>query len=186
MEFTAVGRTGSRHAGRTTLLRLCEGSDRYAWLEIPDVRAAAVAEPGGFPGSYASPVTFDEVRYAPERLPHIKGRVDATRDVSGRYSLTGSLNLLLAESVTGSLAGRAAILRLFSLARREAEGRPQLALPWQAGREEPSCSLASFAALWEAIRSLPRAPAGIWLFGKEVTYRRTSNGMSARSGRWGI
>lgn len=150
-EFPAVVLTGPRQAGKTTLLRqLFGGSHRYASLEIPDVRAAAVADPRGFLESYTTPVIFDEVQYAPDLLPYIKERIDANRSVSGQYVLTGSQNLLLAESVTESLAGRAAILRLFPLARREAEGRPQLALPWEDGREEPSRSLAAFTDLWEA------------------------------------
>ena len=77
----------------------------------------------GFLESCAPPVIFDEVQYAPDLLPYIKERIDANRGVSGQYVLMGSQNLLLAESVTESRAGRAAILRLFPLSRREAEGR---------------------------------------------------------------
>jgi len=43
--------------------------------------------------------------------------------------LTGSQNLLLIRSVTESLAGRAAILKLLPLSCREAAGDPNCALP---------------------------------------------------------
>ena len=156
--------TGPRQAGKTTLLQhLFGGSHRYASLEIADVRAAALADPRSLLESYAPPVIFDVVRYAPELLRYIKERIDANRGLSGQYLLAGSQNLLLAEKVTESLAGRAAILRLFPLSRREAEGCPRLSLPWEDGREEPSRSPTAFAELWEsylrgAIRSLPGTP----------------------------
>ena len=56
---------------------------------------------------------------------------------------------MLAEKVTESLAGRAAMLRLLPLSRREAEGRPQLDLAWE--RERPSSwrSPQAFGGLWE-------------------------------------
>ena len=150
-EFPAVVLTGPRQAGKTTLLQhLFGGARRYASLDIPDVRAAALADPRGFLESYSPPAIFDEIQYAPELLPYIRERIDADRGVSGQYVLTGSQNLLLAERVTESLAGRAAILRLFPLSRREAEGQPRLVLPWEDGREEPSRSPTAFADLWKA------------------------------------
>ena len=150
-EFPAVVLTGPRQAGKTTLLRhLFGGSHRYASLEVPDVRAAALADPRGFLEAHGPPVIFDEVQYAPDLLPYIKERIDANRAVAGQYLLTGSQNLLLAEKVTESLAGRAAILRLFPLSRREAEGCPRLSLPWEDGREEPSRPPTAFAELWES------------------------------------
>lgn len=76
---------------------------------------------------------FDEVQYAPALLPYVKERIDAHRERTGQYLLTGSQNLLLAEKITESLAGRAAVLRLLPLSRREAEGRPNANLPWESG-----------------------------------------------------
>ncbi len=132
-EFPAVILTGPRQSGKTTLLQqLFSRRYRYVSLEPPDVRASARADPRTFLAIHPPPVIFDEVQYVPDLLPFIKERIDADRHTSGQFLLTGSQNLSLTEQVAESLAGRAAMLRLLPLSRREAEGRPQLALPWEA------------------------------------------------------
>ena len=134
-EFPAVVLTGPRQSGKTTLFQHLFGKNcRYVSLEPPDVRAAAKEDPRSFLEIFPPPVIFDEVQYAPDLLPYIKEKIDADRDKSGQYLLTGSQNLLLMERVTESLAGRAAILRLLPLSQREAEGRPNAFLPWESKR----------------------------------------------------
>lgn len=131
-EFPAVVLTGPRQSGKTTLLKALFGKKfDYVSLEPPDIRAAGREDPRGFLDMHPPPVIFDEVQYTPDLLPYIKERIDAQRDRSGQYLLTGSQNLLLMEKITESLAGRAAMLRLLPLSCREAEGRPHARLPWQ-------------------------------------------------------
>lgn len=64
--------TGPRQAGKTTLVRHLAGDAfRYASLDDPDVRAAALADPRGFLDSFPPPVVFDEVQRVPEIFPYI-------------------------------------------------------------------------------------------------------------------
>ncbi|MEN8809118.1 MAG: ATP-binding protein [Desulfobacterales bacterium] len=149
-EFPAVVLTGPRQSGKTTLFQHLFGkSYQYVSLEPPDVRASASEDPRSFLELYPSPVIFDEVQYAPDLLPYIKEKIDAERDKSGQYLLTGSQNLLLMERVTESLAGRAAMLRLLPLSQREAEGQPAASLPWESKQSSFKASKLSYRKLWK-------------------------------------
>jgi predicted AAA+ superfamily ATPase len=149
-EFPAVVLTGPRQSGKTTTLKhLFSEECRYVSLEPPDIRAAAREDPRGFLEMYQPPVIFDEVQYAPDLLPYVKERIDARRERPGQYLLTGSQNLLLAEKISESLAGRAAMLRLLPLSRREAEGRPQAFLPWEAQDQGGSEREPAYREIWK-------------------------------------
>lgn len=110
---------------------------------------AATEDPRGFIEMYPPPVIFDEVQYVPDLLPYIKEKIDAKREKYGQYLVTGSQNLLLMERVTESLAGRAAMLRLLPLARREAEGHPRKRLPWESRGHRPEGEKVSPRNLWK-------------------------------------
>lgn len=149
-EFPAVVLTGPRQSGKTTLLLHLFG-ERYCYvsLEAPDVRASAREDPRGFLEMYPPPVIFDEIQHAPDLLPYIKEKIDANRGGKGQFLLTGSQNILLMEKVTESLAGRAAVLQLLPLSRREMEGRPGLPLPWETGVYSKPDKSFTFQSLWE-------------------------------------
>ena len=178
-EFPAIVLTGPRQSGKTTLLQHLFGTRcRYVSLEPLDIQASALQDPRSFLEMYPPPIIFDEVQYAPELLPYIKERIDANRQKNGQYLLTGSQNLLLAEKVTESLAGRAAMLRLLPLSRREMESHPQLALPWE--REHPSSLKSSnvFGKLWQGflrggypeLATQPNRDASLWQTSYIQTY----------------
>ena len=149
-EFPAVVLTGPRQSGKTTTLKHLFGKDcQYISLEPPDVRAAAMTDPRGFLNQYSPPVIFDEIQHAPDLLPYVKERIDENRRERGQYILTGSQNLLLIRSVTESLAGRAAILKLLPLSYREAAGDPNCALPWESNAMGKDLSGLSYLELWK-------------------------------------
>ncbi|MHB1326246.1 MAG: ATP-binding protein [Thermoleophilia bacterium] len=150
-EFPVVVLTGPRQSGKTTLLKhLFPGDYSYVSLEPPDVRTAASSDPRGFIELNGPPVIFDEIQYAPELLPYIKERVDSERDISGQYLLTGSQNLLLVERVTESLAGRAAMLRLMPLTRREVANEPGAPFPWEKKRKSTPEKTLAYMDLWKS------------------------------------
>ena len=126
-QFSVVTLTGPRQSGKTTLVRSEFAGHQYASLELPDERAFALEDPRGFLGQFKGPVILDEVQRAPELFSYIQALVDEDRR-PGRFILTGSQNFLLLQSVSQSLAGRAAVLHLLPFSLSELEGRPPVGL----------------------------------------------------------
>ena len=110
--------TGPRQSGKTTLSRAAFPRHGYVSLEAPDVRAFASDDPRAFLARYPEGAIIDEVQRVPELPSYLQGIIDDAPE-PGRWVLTGSQNLALAESVSQSLAGRTAIHHLLPLARTE-------------------------------------------------------------------
>lgn len=110
-QYPVVSIIGPRQAGKTTLTRLVFDRFHYANLELPDIRNLAATDPRAFFHRFAPPVIIDEIQREPQLLSYIQDWVDNNR-VNGQFILTGSNQLQLNESITQSLAGRVAVLKL--------------------------------------------------------------------------
>lgn len=106
--------TGPRQSGKTTLCRETFPGKPYANLERPDTREFARSDPLGFLRQYPEGAIIDEIQRVPELLSWIQVQVDENSS-PGQFILTGSQQFELSRSVSQSLAGRTALLRLLPL-----------------------------------------------------------------------
>lgn len=115
--FPVVVVTGPRQSGKSTL---CEhifiNYNRYN-LEDIGLRENIMLDPKGFIDGCGDKVMIDEVQHIPEILSYIQ--IAADKNPERRFVLTGSSNFALLESVTQSLAGRAALYTLLPLSLSE-------------------------------------------------------------------
>ena len=118
-EWPSITLTGPRQSGKTTLCQAVFPGLPHVSLETPDVRAFASEDPRAFLAQFPDGAIIDEAQRVPDLLSYLQGVIDEAPQ-QGRWVLTGSQNLSLAESVSQSLAGRTAIHHLLPLARSEA------------------------------------------------------------------
>lgn len=126
-QYPVVTVTGPRQSGKTTLVRSELEHYAYVSLELPDQRDFALHDPKGFLAQFDGPVILDEAQRAPELFSYIQGAVDEG-DRPGHFVLTGSQNFLLLQTISQSLAGRAAVLHLLPFSLAELLGRRPLPL----------------------------------------------------------
>ncbi len=173
--FPVVFLTGPRQAGKTTLARATFPDFLYVSLEDLERREAATEDPRGFLRRLEGRggVILDEVQRTPDLFSYLQGFVDEAR--GGPLILTGSQHFLLSESISQTLAGRAAILELLPLSASELLGTPARAPetvavedddPPAPGRDLDETLLTGFFPRIHA-RSLP---ADAWLDGYVQTY----------------
>lgn len=110
-KFPVVTITRPRQAGKTTLCKMLFPKKAYLSLEDIDNREFALNDPKGFLQKFSSGAIIDEIQRVPDLLSYIQEIVDSN-DKKGFYILTGSQQFELLSSITQSLAGRTAVIKL--------------------------------------------------------------------------
>ena len=124
-KFPVLTLTGTRQCGKSTLLRNKFEGYKYVSLEDVDIREFAVNDPRGFLNNFGDHLIIDEAQYAPKLFSYIQTAVDSKNE-SGMYILSGSHNFLLLESISQSLAGRTAVMKLTPFSIRELKAASML------------------------------------------------------------
>lgn len=115
--FPVIVVTGPRQSGKSTLCNHLFDTYKKYNLEDVGLRDIVNADPKGFLAECGDHVIIDEVQHVPQLMSYIQVAVD--NDESRRFVLTGSSNFALLQSITQSLAGRAAVYHLLPLALNE-------------------------------------------------------------------
>ena len=122
-EYSCILLIGPRQVGKSTMLKhLMQGTNRVeVTLDDIEERKLAKNDPALFLEMHPAPVLIDKIQYAPELFSYIKILIDKGAE-PGSYWLTGSQAFHLMELAQESLAGRAAIIHMSSLAQSELYG----------------------------------------------------------------
>jgi uncharacterized protein len=116
--FPVVTITGPRQSGKTTLLKNVFPDKKYVSLEDPDIRQMATSDPRGFLNQSGTGLIIDKIQRVPELVSYIQGIVDKLQ-IPGYYILSGSQQFELSQTISQSLAGRTALLRLLPFSLQE-------------------------------------------------------------------
>ena len=114
-EFPVLTIIGPRQSGKTTLAKACFPRYDYVNLEDPETRELAEADYRRFFALHPAPLIVDEIQRVPKLASAIQSIVDERRRTRGQFILTGSHQPRLRETVSQSLAGRSALLKLLPL-----------------------------------------------------------------------
>lgn len=117
-KYPIVTLTGPRQSGKSTLLRNTFPDYRYVSLENTENRLLAQTDPNGFLATYNDKTIIDEAQLVPSLFSYLQTHTDIANK-EGMYLLAGSQNFLLMESISQSLAGRTAILKLLPFSKSE-------------------------------------------------------------------
>lgn len=116
--YPVVTIMGPRQSGKTTLCTMVFDEKPYVNLEDPGTRSFAAEDPQGFMNTYSHGAVLDEIQNAPQLLSYIQVVVDKAGR-NGLFVLTGSQQPGLSDSISQSLAGRTALLRLLPFSLKE-------------------------------------------------------------------
>src|SRR5512136_2495894 len=120
-QYPVVTVTGPRQSGKTTICRNTFPDKPYVNLESPDVREFAQSDPRGFLSSYPAGAILDEIQRVPQLLSYLQPLIDEQNE-PGLFIMTGSQHFEVMTTITQSLAGRTALLKLLPLSMEELHG----------------------------------------------------------------
>ncbi len=110
-QYPVITITGPRQSGKTTLARMAFPYLPYVNLEDMEKRSFAIEDPKGFLKKYNNGAILDEFQNAPDLSSYIQVMVDEAGQ-KGMFCLTGSRQFEVHDSISQSLAGRTAMLKL--------------------------------------------------------------------------
>jgi len=119
-KYPVVTITGPRQSGKSTLIKDTFPDYNYITLEDPDILLMIKDDTRLFLKNFPDKTIIDEAQRYPEIFSYLQGHIDKSSK-NGMYILSGSHNFLLMESISQTLAGRTAILKLLPLSYRELE-----------------------------------------------------------------
>ncbi len=97
----------------------------YVNLEEPDKRKFAIDDPRGFLSNYPDGAILDEIQRTPDIPSYVQSIVDSS-DKKGLFILTGSQQFEISHSISQSLAGRTALIKLLPFNLLELESSKKL------------------------------------------------------------
>ena len=116
-KYPVVTITGPRQSGKTSLCKKLFPSHLYCSLEDLDVRERAINDPRNFL-KQSKKMLIDEIQRVPNLTSYIQGVVDQNQR-AGQFILTGSHNFQLTNTISQSLAGRTALIKLLPFSIKE-------------------------------------------------------------------
>ncbi|MCX5781366.1 MAG: ATP-binding protein [Elusimicrobia bacterium] len=117
-QYPVITITGPRQSGKTTLARKLFPDKPYINFEDPDNRSRAKDDPRGLLKDLPDGAIFDEIQRVPEIPSYLQGIVDEKKK-KGMFILTGSQQFEVSQTISQSLAGRTALLKLLPLSYHE-------------------------------------------------------------------
>ena len=123
-QYPVITLTGPRQTGKTTLVRQCFPDLPYYSLEDLDTKELAQKDPRGLLGQSKSMI-IDKIQKVPSLVSYIQGIVDKSK-IKGQFILMGSHQFELTSTISQSLAGRTALIKLLPLSLLELPTLPNL------------------------------------------------------------
>jgi predicted AAA+ superfamily ATPase len=119
--FPVVAIIGPRQAGKTTFAKMELPDWKYFDLEKPSDFGRVSADREFFLEQYGEKCIIDEAQLLPDLFPALRNYIDRNRSKKGRIVLLGSVNPLLMESISESLAGRIGFIEISTFHYSEAK-----------------------------------------------------------------